>query len=85
MVYFPPALRGCISGECARTQRLGAAFDWSDPEVIRVPQKSQREETYFVRFNCCPPLVAILNGKAGVLRESFLTRVGVSQARVKRL
>lgn len=37
-----------------------------------------------MRFTCCPPAVAILNCKAGVLRESFLTRARVSQARLNR-
>jgi hypothetical protein len=33
---------------------------------------------YFVRFTCCPPLVATLNCKAGTLRESLRTRASVS-------
>ena len=39
---------------------------------------------YFVRFTCCPPLVAILNCKAGVLRESLRIRVRLSDERLNR-
>jgi len=38
--------------------------------------------SYFATFTCCPPVVAMLNCSAGVLRDSFLTRARVSQARV---
>ena len=65
--------------------------DWFQPHARnghRFRGYSCRKEkstlTYFVRFTCCPPLAAILNCKAGTLRESLRTRARVSQARVKR-
>ena len=41
----------------------------NESQVIPALRKSQRAAAYFVRLTCCPPLVAMLNCNAGVLRE----------------
>lgn len=76
--------RGPDSAVMRADRGLKSALDLKRREIISVRNKSQTFAAYLVRFTCCPPLLAMLNCKAGVLRESRLTLAKVSHARVNR-
>src|SRR6185503_7818169 len=71
---------------CAKdAEARGAALRFKRREIIPDRDKVNVLIWLLREVHLLPPLVAILNCIAGVLRDSFLIRARVSQARVKRL